>query len=83
MITFDQFNTGKPEGRSTLYLNGEPAGRIGPRLQTFTWEPQQSTAVLGINYVGFFDELTFFNRALSDEDVKALYELPERLAPAP
>lgn len=82
-IAFDRFNTGKPDGSSTLYLDGAPAGHVGPRTQTFTWEPLQSTAVLGINYVGLFDELAFFNRALRPEDVKALYELSERLAPAP
>lgn len=82
-ITFDNFNTGKPDGSSTLYLNGDPAGRISPRTQTFTWEPNQSTAVLGINYVGLFDELAFFNRALHPAEVKALYESPERLAATP
>jgi hypothetical protein len=79
-ITFEHFNTGQPNGSSTLYLNGEPAGRIGPREQTFTWEVSASTAVLGINYVGLFDELAFFDRRLSRDEVKALFELSCGLA---
>lgn len=79
-ITFDHFNTGKPDGSSTIYLNGEPAGRIGPREQTFTWEASDSTAVLGINYVGLFDELAFFDRGLGKDEVKALFESPGSLA---
>lgn len=83
VVAFSNFNTGKSDGVSTLYLNGKPAGKIGPREQTFTWEPSQSTAVLGINYVGMFDELAFFSRALSASEVQNLYDLPGGIAKAP
>ena len=32
--------------------------------------------MLGLNYVGLFDELTIFNRALTDGEVRELYALP-------
>ena len=31
---------------------------------------------MGLSYVGLFDELSVFNRALSDADVAALHALP-------
>jgi len=83
VVAFSNFNTGRPDGVSTLYLNGEPAGTVGPRQQTFTWEISRATACLGIGYTGLVDELSFFNRALTPAEVRALYELPRLLPEAP
>lgn len=79
VVTFTNFNTGRPDGVSTLYLNGEAAGSVTAREQTYTWEPTRSTAVLGINYVGLFDELAFFNRPLTPAEVNQLYLTPDSL----
>ena len=35
---------------------------------------------LGVNYVGLFDELALFDRALTAEEVRTLYELPGGVA---
>jgi hypothetical protein len=83
VISFEKFNTGRPDGTSTLYLNGEPAGTVGPRQQTFTWETARATACLGIGYTGLVDELAFFNRGLTPGEVRTLYELPRPLSEAP
>jgi Concanavalin A-like lectin/glucanases superfamily len=83
VISFANFNTGKPDGVSSLYLNGKLAGNVMAREQTYTWEPAQSTAVLGINYIGLFDELSFFNRALSAVEVKELFDLSDSIARRP
>ena len=83
VIAFSNFNTGKPDGVSTLYLNGKKAGSVANREHTYTWEPNESTAVLGINYVGLFDELAFFDRALTAAEVKELFELPAGLSTRP
>lgn len=74
VFTFANFNTGKPDGVSTLYLNGRAAGTVSARTQTYTWDIERTTAVMGINYVGLFDELAFFNRTLTADEVRALYE---------
>lgn len=76
VITFTDFNTGKPNGVSTLYLNGVAVGKVPVREQTYTWDAAESTAVMGISYIGLFDELSFFNRELTAVEVKELYELP-------
>lgn len=76
VVAFSNFNTGKPNGVSTLYLNGKLAGTVPLREQTYTWDLAQSTAVLGINYSGLFDELAFFDRTLTAAEVGELFELP-------
>lgn len=76
VIAFTDFNTGKPNGVSTLYINGVAVGKVPSREQTYTWDAAESTAVMGISYIGLFDELSFFNRELTAAEVKELYELP-------
>jgi hypothetical protein len=76
VFTFAQFNSGRADGTARLYLDGRPAGALSPRQQTFTWDPARATIALGAGYVGLFDELSVFNRALSDGEVAALYALP-------
>jgi Concanavalin A-like lectin/glucanases superfamily len=75
-FTFERFNTGKPDGVARLYLDGEPRAPLSPRLQTFTWD--DSTVIgLGLSYIGMLDELSIFNRALSDSEIRTLFALPQ------
>jgi len=41
----------------------------------YSWDLAQAAVVLGINYVGLFDDLAVFSRALSPEEVAALGHL--------
>lgn len=75
VFTFQKFNTGRSNGVTKLYLNGHPQGTLSPRQQTFTWDPAKSMVMLGLSYVGRWDELAMFNRALSDAEVQALHQL--------
>ena len=72
VFTFENFNTGKPNGVATLYLDGQRQGQLSPRAQTFTWDLAQTSIMLGLSYIGLWDELSVFNRALSAEEVKEL-----------
>lgn len=80
VMTFEHFNTGRDDGVLTAYLNGEPAGDLTGREQTFTWDPAQALIKLGIQYAGYVDDLAIFNRALSGEEVKTLYDLKNGVA---
>lgn len=80
VFTFENFNTGKKDGVAALYLDGRPVGSVSPREQTFTWDPELAITMLGIGYTGLFDELAFFNRALTPAEVKQLFVQPEGLA---
>lgn len=74
-FTFEHFNTGQPGGVARLYLDGELAGVMPPRGQTFTWDERLASIMLGLGYVGLFDELSWFNRALTEAEVRSLYHL--------
>lgn len=75
VITFDHFNTGQPNGVLKAYLNGQPAGELGGLEQTLTWDPAQTIIRMGMQYVGYFDDFAFFNRALTADEIKTLYAL--------
>jgi hypothetical protein len=63
---------GTPEGKAALYLNGSLIGNSRSLSEPFAWDPQQTTLRLGINYIGLFDDLMVFNRALSASEIQAL-----------
>ena len=77
VFTFERFNSGKPDGTATLYLDGERRGSLAPRTQTFTWDPDRTAIALGLGYIGLLDELSIFNRALSADEVRALHRQPQ------
>ncbi len=77
VITFERFNTGAANGMATLYLDGTPRGMLAGRKQTFTWNLDQTAIMLGLSYIGSFDDLALFNRALTPIEVQALHALPE------
>lgn len=76
VFTFEHFNTGRADGVARLYLDGVPAGSIPARTQTFTWDPLRARILLGVGYVGLWDELAVFNRALTPGEIQALHQLP-------
>jgi hypothetical protein len=81
VFTFANFNTGKKDGVATLYVDGKPQGTVTAREQTLSWDPAKTITMIGLNYTGLFDELAFFNRALTAVEVEELFALPGGLAP--
>jgi len=75
VFTFAGFNTRRSDGVARLYLDGRYQGELRGREQTFTWDPDAAAIGLGLGYIGLLDELSLFNRALSDPEVRALHEL--------
>jgi hypothetical protein len=75
VYTWESFNTGRNDGVARLYLDGTARGTLSPRQQTFTWDPAETKIGLGLNYIGLFDELAVFNRALTEAEVASLYKL--------
>ena len=73
VITFENFNTGEANGTAKLYLNGELQGAVSGRNQVYRWDPDKAAIMLGMGYVGRFDDLTLFHRALSESEIQILY----------
>lgn len=74
VMTYEGLNS-DAGATARLYLNGELQGSAVVIREPFTWDLSASTIRLGINYVGLFDELAIFDRALSDEEVLVLHQL--------
>ena len=79
-ITWDGVNDSK-EGRARFYLNGELQGASGVIHEPFTWDVANTFIRLGTgDYVGLFDDIAAFNKALSPEEVRFLYNLKDGVA---
>ncbi len=76
VFTCENFNTGQPDGRVALYLDGEPVGGLTERRHTYSWNPDEAVMMLGLGYTGWMDDLAVFDRALSADEVRALHRLP-------
>jgi hypothetical protein len=77
VFTCENFNTGKPDGRVALYIDGQPVGRLSDRQHTYTWNSEDAVMMLGLGYTGWMDDLAVFDRALSAEEVRVLNRLPD------
>ncbi len=70
-FTWTLFNTDREDAVAKLYLDGELQGQVAGR-KTYTWDMSRAAIILGFNYVGLYDDLAVFNRALASEEVRAL-----------
>lgn len=69
---------GSDIGRAKLYFDGEYRGQSGPIREPLRWNISKVTMRLGTgHYVGLMDDIALFNRALTTDEVKALYNLKE------
>lgn len=79
-FTFENYNTGKPNGSAKLYLNCKPQGSITGRNQQLTWDINNAAIQLGMSYVGLYDDLALFDRALTDAEIESLYKFEGNLS---
>ncbi len=77
LVTFANINSGKPDGRGTLYLDGQKQGSFTGWNNTFNWDVSKSALTLGLNYTGFIDDFAIFNRELSDAEAQVVFSLPK------
>ena len=67
---------GQSGGAATLYLDGERVpGGADDIDEPFTWDVERGAIRLGVNYTGLLDELSLFDRPLTDDEVRALQAL--------
>ena len=71
VFTWERFNDGDEQAVAMLYLNGRLQGEIKGK-QRFTWQPEDAVIMLGINYVGWMDEISIYDRALTAKEVGTL-----------
>jgi len=73
-ITFSGLNSDSG-GVAKLYLNGQLQGTTEAIREPFTWDLSRAAIRIGVNYVGLFDDLAIFNRALNEREVRILGRL--------
>ncbi|WP_299519129.1 LamG-like jellyroll fold domain-containing protein [Winogradskyella sp.] len=73
LVNFSNLNT--EIGEASLYLNGKLMGTREPIDTPFTWEISKSNIYLGLGYIGLMDELSIFNRHLTDDEISTIYTL--------
>ncbi|WP_299532011.1 LamG-like jellyroll fold domain-containing protein [Ulvibacterium sp.] len=73
LINLSGLNT--ENGKASLYINGELKGARSNITDSFTWELDRSNIYLGLSYIGFMDDLSIYNRDLTENEIKALYSL--------
>ena len=61
-------------GSANLYLNGKWQGTLHRPLH-FQWDVSQAGIMIGIQYIGDFDDLAIFDRALSTQEIQLLTKL--------
>lgn len=62
-------------GEASLYMNGELKGTRSNINHPFTWDLALSNIYLGLSYIGLMDELSIYDKSLSQEEITALYNL--------
>lgn len=81
VMTFAGLNSGRPDGRATLYVDGERSGTSEGWNHVFAWpDPAQTALTLGLNYTGRIDDVAVFDRELAAGEVRALFALPQGVA---
>ncbi len=66
---------GTPQSSAHLYLNGEKKGTVSGIDDPFTWDIEKSNIFLGLGFTGLMDDLSIFNRSLTEEEAQKLYHL--------
>lgn len=80
VLTWRNFDTGKPDAQAALYIDGKLIGVVKDRAIAMGWDEAQARVFFALGYVGLLDELALFSRELSAAEVKALHEAPGLLA---
>lgn len=73
VFTWERFNTNKKNGIASLYLNGKKEGSITEWNQQYSWSGKPHRILIGLYYMGLFDELACFNRALSSKEIERIH----------
>jgi hypothetical protein len=80
VLSWSNFDTGKPNAIATLYIDGKKIGDVKDRAIAMDWDIEKAGIYTAVGYTGLLDEMACFNRALTADEVTALYQTPGLLA---
>jgi len=74
VLVWRNFDTGKADGSAALYIDGKLMGEIRKDYPiSMDWDLDKTGIYVAVNYIGLMDEMAFFNRALTDEEINVYY----------
>jgi len=79
VMSWDRFDTGKPDAVSTFYVDGKKVGAVKDRALAMSWEINLAKIYFA-NYLDRLDELAVFERPLTADEVFTLHQKPGLLA---
>ncbi|MFS4469298.1 LamG-like jellyroll fold domain-containing protein [Maribacter sp. 2210JD10-5] len=77
VMNFSKLNT--ENGSSELFVNGKSMGKSPEIKDPFTWDEENANILLGLSYIGLFDELSIFKRPLDAMEIERIYNAKEGL----
>jgi hypothetical protein len=80
VLSWRNFDTGKDDAVSALYIDGKLVGEVKDRALAMDWDIEKAGIYVAINYIGLLDELAVFGRELSADEVARLHKEPALLA---
>jgi hypothetical protein len=80
VFTLEHINQSTTPPRARLLIDGQPRGAIENWDLRLGWTPERVRLVLGASYVGRMDDLSVFDRPLTDPEVARLHGLPHGAA---
>jgi hypothetical protein len=81
VLSWKNFDTGKKDAVSQLWIDGKLMGEIRDRAIAMQWDVDKAGIYIAVNWIGLLDELALFNRALTEAEIKDLHKNPGLLAP--
>jgi hypothetical protein len=81
VMTWSNCDTGRKDGRASLYIDSKLVGEVKDLDLRMDWDLDQTRMYLGFLYLGLMDELAVFKRSLTEEEVALLRDKPDLLAP--
>lgn len=79
VLTWENFDTGRSDGRARLYIDARLAGEIKDRDLAMRWDLEQTRIFIGYKLVGLLDEFALFKRSLTEDEITALHDAPDLL----
>jgi lysophospholipase L1-like esterase len=76
VMSWSNFDTGKANAVSALYIDGKRIGEMKDREIAMDWDMDKAGIYVAVNYIGLLDELAIFNRPLTADEIKTLHAKP-------
>jgi hypothetical protein len=80
VVTWNHFDTRKPDAVAALYIDGKHIGDVKNRPIAMDWDIERAGIYVAVNFIGLLDEFAVFGRPLTADDVVLLHREPGVLA---